>query len=237
LLATDQASGTNIMSNLTRQKVWQRQWHEILNSYPDPDGGASRTPDPLPSLDCDFRLHFNMWLVPPEARQHAFAVFPCGEEMLARVDQHLSAPRKPLAPEQAVSLLQAGIKLARDAGVDDLPAPEMTIDVLSEADMPLLEAFRQADDPFADLRDQLSAKARQHHGEAGEDAFFFLSEPLYRLRSSYHVRDWVLWPLCSDPAAPDLTEAGYLLGEGGWSPGWTGETLFIFDRREEFGLG
>jgi hypothetical protein len=25
--------------------------------------------------------------------------------------------------------------------------------------------------------------------------------------------------------------------EGGWSAGWNGEKLFIFDRRYEFGLG
>ncbi len=45
-----------------------------------------------------------------------------------------------------------------------------------------------------------------------------------------------MWPLCGDPGAADLTEAGYLLQEGGWSPGWTDERLFIFDRRKEFGL-
>ena len=78
--------------------------------------------------------------------------------------------------------------------------------------------------------------ARTHHGEAGWDAFFFLNESLYRLRSAYQVADWVLWPLCSKSDEVDLMEARYRLCQGGWSPGWTGERLFIFDRREEFGL-
>jgi hypothetical protein len=217
-----------------QQRVWQFKWHEILNDYPDPDGGASVTPAPLPDLDSDFRLHFNLWQLPPDARQRAFAILPCGDEMLVRVERHLSAQRRPLEPEQAIALLRRGLRLAQNAGVKALPAVEMHIEVLSEADIALLDAFAKAGDPFYKIRDQLSDGAKAHNGQAGWDAYFFLSEPLYRLRSSYHSRDWVLWPLCSDPAAPDLTEAGYLLQEGGWSPGWTGEKLFIFDRRKEF---
>jgi hypothetical protein len=224
------------MSHPNRQKVWQLLWHEILNDYPDPDGGASITPDPLPDLDWDFRLHFNLSQVPQEARQRAFAILPCGNEMLARVERHLSAQRRPLEPEQAIGVLRTGLRLAQDAGVRILPGLEMNIEIVSEADIPLLDAFTKADDPFYDIRDRLSAGASACHGEIGLDAYFFLSEPLYRLRSSYHSRDWVLWPLCSHPAAADLTEAGYLLQEGGWSPGWTDEKLFIFDRRKEFGL-
>jgi hypothetical protein len=47
---------------------------------------------------------------------------------------------------------------------------------------------------------------------------------------------WVRWLLCSNPEAVDLSEAKYLLYEGDWSAGWTGEKLFILARREEFGL-
>jgi hypothetical protein len=38
------------------------------------------------------------------------------------------------------------------------------------------------------------------------------------------------------PEAVDFTGAKYLLYGGGWPAGWTGQTLCIFDRREEFGL-
>jgi hypothetical protein len=41
---------------------------------------------------------------------------------------------------------------------------------------------------------------------------------------------------CRNPEAVDLTEAKYLFYEGDWFAGWSGEKLFIFDRREEFGL-
>ena len=88
------------MSTSSRQRQWQLQWHEILNDYPDPDGGDSVTPEPLPELDADFRLQFNLWQLPREARQRAFAILPCGAEMLARVDEYLSARLEPLEPSR-----------------------------------------------------------------------------------------------------------------------------------------
>jgi hypothetical protein len=199
------------MSNPSLRRAWQLRWHEILNDYADPDGRASTTPNPLPDMSSDFRLHFNLWQVPQEARHRAFAILPCGNEMLGRLERHLSAHRVPLDPEQAVDLLRSGLRLAQAAGVQTLSR----IDVLSELDMPLLDAFKDADDPFQDIKDRLSADARARHGEAGAEAFHFLSEPLYRLRSSCHVADWVRWPLYSDPGAADLTEAGYLSARTG----------------------
>ena len=225
------------MSTSSRQRQWQLQWHEMLNDYPNPDGVDSVTPEPLPELDGDFRLQFDVWQLPREARRRALAILPCGDEMLARVDQHLSAYREPLEPEQAAELLRRGLRLARDAGVEEVPSGDMQIDILSESDIPLLEVFMRAGDPFDGLLDDLMDQARAHHGEAGLDAYYFLREPLYRFGgNAYQVADWVQWPLCSGPGAADLTEARYLLWQGGWSPGWTNERLFIFDRREEFGL-
>jgi hypothetical protein len=222
------------MTTSNRQRQWQLKWHEILNDYPDPDGDESVTPDPLPDLDGDFRLQFNLWQLPREARQRAFAILPCGAEMLARVDQHLSADRERLEPGQATEILRRGLRLARDAGVEEVPSWDMQIDILSESDIPLLEVFMSADDPFFRLMDDQSDRARAHHGEPGCDAYYFLREPLYRFGgNAYQVADWVLWPLCSGARNVDLTEARYRLWQGGWSPGWSGQRLFIFDRREE----
>ena len=220
------------MSTSSRQRQWQLQWHEILNDYPDPDGSDSVTPEPLPELDTDFRLQFNLWQLQREARQRAFAILPCGAEMLARIDEYLSARREPLEPQQATTLLRTGLKRAREAGVQDVPSWEMHIDIV-EMDTPLAQVFQHAGDPLDEVRDDLSKRSRAHHGEVGWDAYFFLSEPLYRLRSDYAVANWVVWPLCSSPGDADLMEASYRLSEGGWSPGWTGERLFVYDRRWE----
>src|SRR5262245_6256340 len=156
-----------------RQKAWQLQWHEILNDYPDPDGGDSATPDPLPELDADYRLHFNLWQLPAEARQRAFAILPCGAEMLARVDLHFSAPAEPLEPGQAVALLRSGLQRAHEAGEKDVPSFLMHIDIVA-MDTPLLQAFQHAGDPFDSVMDGLSDRARAHRGEAGWNAYFFV---------------------------------------------------------------
>ena len=126
------------MSTSSRQRQWQLQWHEILNDYPDPDGGDSVTPEPLPELDTDFRLQFNLWQLQREARQRAFAILPCGAEMLARIDECLSARPEPLEPQQATTLLRTGLKRAREAGVQDVPSWEMHIDIV-EMDTPLAQ--------------------------------------------------------------------------------------------------
>jgi len=174
------------MSTSSRQRQWQLQWHEILNDYPDPDGGDSVTPEPLPELDTDFRLQFNLWQLPREARQRAFAILPCGAEMLARIDEYLSARPEPLEPQQATTLLRTGLKRAREAGVQDVPSWEMHIDIV-EMDTPLAQVFQHAGDPLDEVRDDLSKRSRTHHGELGWDAYFFLREPLYRLRSDCAV--------------------------------------------------
>src|SRR5215510_7812453 len=148
------------MSTSSRQRQWQLQWHEILNDYPDPDGVDSVTPEPLPELDGDFRLQFDVWQLPREARQRALVILPCGDEMLARVDQHLSAHREPLEPEQAAELLRRGLRLVRDAGVEEVPSWDMQIDILSESDTRLLEVFMRSGDPFDGLLDDLMYRRR-----------------------------------------------------------------------------
>jgi len=108
----------------------------------------------------------------------------------------------------------------------------MHIDIVA-MDTPLMQAFQHAGDPFDSVMDGLSDRARAHRGEAGCDAYFFVGEPLYRLRNDYHVVRWVSWPLCSAAGDCDLTESSYRLNEGGWTAGWTGEKLFVYDRRWE----
>ena len=46
------------LSRISRHSEWQLRWHEILNEFRDPDGGASATPNPSPDLDGVDRLHF-----------------------------------------------------------------------------------------------------------------------------------------------------------------------------------
>ncbi|RTQ35212.1 hypothetical protein EJP69_12570 [Variovorax gossypii] len=215
------------------QRKWQRHWHEVFDAALGPDGPPG---EPLPDdIDTDFRLQFELWDLPAEARARAFSVFPNAAGMLARIDAHRSAPPSAIDADEATRILRDGLKLLRRLGIES-PEPDAAVAVLDTGKVSLHDAFSKADSPFIELHDALHDMALRETGEAGKDAYFFLSEPLYRLAASYAVAHWICWPLCAQPGAPDATEAEYRLWRGGWSAGWSEEGVFLFDRREEFGL-
>ena len=130
------------------------------------------------------------------------------------------------------ALLNGVVAAVRDDGVD---APDETSAVrfMDASTISYLEAFREADTPFEGLGDTLSARAGRRSGAIGRQAYFFLSEPLYRLASFYTVRDWAMWPLCSHEDEPDLTESGWRLFKGGWVPGLDANGLFLYRLPDE----
>lgn len=224
-------------------KEWQRRWHQILDSYKDhPQEGPEDKgiPDPLEDMGLDNRLQFNFWSTHwksgPEARKRAFAILPRGDQMLARIEEHLSTKPKPIDAHYATMILRKGLDLTRELGIE-APDPFGRVRVMENPTISPQDAFARADSPFIHLRDALGALAAKENGKAVSDAYYFLSEPLYRLASTYDIAEWAAWPLCSSSDVDnDPTTAAYLLWRGGWSAGWDEEGLFLFDRRREFGL-
>ena len=215
------------------QRKWQRHWHEVFDAALGPDGPPGQ---PLPEdIDTDFRLQFELWDLSAEARAQAFSVFPRAGEMLVRIDAHRSAPPQAIDADEAIRILRNGLKLLHQLGIE-APESDAAIAVLDPGKLSLQDAFSKADSPFIEFHDVLHDMALRETGEAGKDAYFFLSEPLYRLAASYPVAHWICWPLCAPAGAADASESEYRLWQGGWSSGWSEEGVFIFDRREEFGL-
>jgi len=218
------------MPQPTHHKAWQRHWHDVFDAALGPDDK-----EPPENVDEDLRLQFEFASLDAEARRRAFSVFPRHEEMLARLQQYQSTPARAIGPDEAVQLLRDGLSLVEPMGLD-VPDADGSIEVLDTSATTLLKAFSEADSPFIELHDALGEMALRETGEAGQDAYHFLVEPLYRLETSYPILHWVLWPLCAPPGAPDATEADYRLWRGGWSAGWGRDRVFVFDRRKEFGL-
>ena len=219
---------------------WQQRWHEILDSYDDhPDDLDKGEPDPLPEMGSDMRLQFAFWATDwdsgADARRRAFDILPCGPEMLVRVESFLASPRKAIDPDHAETLLREGLKSADAVGVE-VPDADGSVRVIGPDGISLHDAFALADDPFLNLSHELPALAEKANGEVGRSAFFFLSDPLYRLASSDDVARWIVWPLCRGQNRDDPTEARYRLWQGGWSAGLDSEGLFLYDRRNEFRL-
>lgn len=223
--------------------AWQRRWHQILDAcedHPDEDADDKGVPDPLPDIDRDFRLLFNFWTGGwtrgVQARKQAFSIFPRGDLLLARIETYLSTPSMAIDADHATMILRKGVDLTQGLGFET-PDPFGPVRVFNPSAISLQDAFAQADPPFIHLRDAMGDMAEKETGQAGVAAYYFLSEPLYRLATTYDVSRWILWPLCSNAtAADDPSTAACLLWNGGWSAGWDKDGLFLFDRRKEFGL-
>ena len=206
---------------------WQALWHEVLDTY----GSDTPRPDPLPSIREDVRLQFDLWQAPPEARAEAFSFLPKGKACAERVEAVLNDAHPPLSADAAEDHLRDALKRIAALRVP-APDPAATILVLTPQDASLNEAFRDAAPPSLDLDDRLPDLARRASGPDGEDAFFFLSEPLFRLKSDYDVAHWALWPLCARRRDPDPYAPLAQLALGRWSAGHSATRgLFLYDRR------
>ncbi|MBB4005567.1 hypothetical protein [Aurantimonas endophytica] len=209
---------------------WQHHWHAILDRE---KVELENRPDPasLPPFDEDFRLHFALWTLDAERgariRREAFGLLPCGELIADRVERHLRTPSHSMDGREAEAALRDGLRLVKAQGID-APDDADSIRFFDASTVSYLEAFQEADTPFEALRDGLSGLAERRSGTLGQKAFFFLSEPLYRLASNYAVSEWVRWPLCSCDSEPDLTEPAWRLSIGGWVPGWDADGLFLY---------
>jgi hypothetical protein len=188
----------------------------------------------MPDVDDDIRLHFSFWCRDWEgaaaARKQALAFLPCGEAILTRIESHLATRRAPISREEAESILRDGLAEIRTFGLEcaDPSDPVRLID----GSVPLLDAFAAADTPFVHLFDELSARALGKYAHVRAEAYYFLSEPLYQLESAYEVANWAMWPLHAPSTTGDLTEAPYGLWQGGWSPGWDAQGLFLYRRHD-----
>ena len=209
-------------------ETWQRTWHTILDAH----GVETLRPKPLPPISEDFRLHFDVWSAPVEARRAAFSILPCGDALFERAERVLDHANSPLTPDEAEAALRDALRMLATFG-NEAPHPETPITHIGPSAATLHQAFADACTPALDLDDTLPARAHNAGGTQAEAAYYFLSEPLYRLRSDYDVAHWVVWPLCAAPEDPDVYAPLCRLALGGWSAGESpSRGLFLYDRRD-----
>ena len=216
-----------------RRRIDPADWQALRPEVRDAHGSETTRPDPLPSIREDFRLQFELWTASPEARKEALSFLPKGEAIAQRVETILQDPHSPLSADQAEDHLRDALKRIKSLRIE-APDPTALIAIMTPHDASLNEAFRDAATPGLDLDDALPDLARRASGVDGEDAFFFLSEPLFRLKSDYDVAHWALWPLCARRRDPDPYGPLAKLALGGWSPGHSpSRGLFLYDRRSQ----
>jgi hypothetical protein len=161
---------------------------------------------------CDFDLHFDIWDLDRERFFKLFEIFPSGKQLAEKAYRlrwgDLGELKTPLINEE---LLIAEAKKSIDIINKLVPSDELTsakISVVYGNEKLRLEVLSKADPISVDVDDELSTLIKKANSEQAYNAYFFLSEPMYRLASSYTPRNWVLWTLTnlsdSNPYTPLL---------------------------------
>ena len=214
---------------------WQRRWHDLFDADPPKENDGPR-PQSLGQVREDFRILLGFPWVEAETRRACLEPLPRGDAIWPLLEEFLTRPLASITADQAIDRLAQGVAQLRDkAGHTTL---DMTpVRILSEAEMPIHEAFRSASVPTIDLDDDLWDRAARSCGPAGVAAFDFLSEVFYWSGNDYTLAHFALWPLCAD--GDDEADNPYRpfmeLVRGGWSVGWDKSGLFLFDRLVERG--
>ncbi|SMX27995.1 hypothetical protein TRP8649_02107 [Pelagimonas phthalicica] len=190
-----------------QQAQWQSAWHDILDEFPEQV--ATPRPAVLPAIKEDFRLHFDFWALPIEAQKNALSLLPNGAALGQRAEawQRLKSPT---SPNEAKVLLQQGLAQLQHQGYS-CPHPNSPVSFCA-AQSPVL---MQSDPVTFDLDDALFDMLRECPPRTAE-AFHFLSETYYRAANCYEVANWLVWPLITEPSAPDLYLPFARLAAGGW---------------------
>lgn len=172
-----------------QHKIWQKEWRQILGEPTDVDI----------DVDSDFTLHFDLWQ--PENKQHFFQFFenfPKGKEIAERAYQlRWGAPDEldeKLNDEQILEEINRAIDILQQLQpMEELNSPEITFE--KGNDDLRMELLSSADSISIEVDDEFSTFVKNETGKLGYEAYFFLSEPMYRLQSSYTPSHWILWSL------------------------------------------
>ena len=148
--------------------------------------------------DCDFDLHFDIWQLSDDTFEELFKVFPRGAIIAERALQLKYGSNeelhKPLNKEELLDEVKNAISLLQQIEpCEELNNPKITF--VSGNSKLRLESLSSADSLSVFVDDEFSTYVKNGTGEVGYSSYFFLSEPMYRLASSYTSSHWILWSL------------------------------------------
>ena len=218
-----------------KPRQWQKYWHECFDKDP-PRENDDIWSEPLPDIGEDYRLLCGFAWVTPETRKKVLSVMPQGDEIFVNLEHYMQVHRRSMDVETAKRKLSNGIELLHQYVQTDLQK-ENEFRILTEQKISLYDAFKIADMVTIDLDDRLSDRVQEYYGEDAVEAFCFLKELIYWQGNNYEGARFSLWPLCSRKGQENPYRPFMELLKGGWSAGWDGSGVFLYDRRKEFGLG
>lgn len=170
-----------------QHRIWQNEWREVMGKPVDVEVEPR----------CDFDLHFDIWNLDKKKFLELFSSFPKGieignkaydlrnglieefnvalnkEEIIAETQKVIEAIQK-VAYSKELNNSEIVYRRGKEIMDTDVNFSEMIIDVI----------------PMNDI-------INKEFGEDGCNAYYFLSEPMYRMQSSYIPSYWVLWSLAN----------------------------------------
>ncbi len=170
-------------------KKWQSDWRKIMGFDPITDS----------EYDSDFDIHFGLWELEKDKLHECFSILPFGEKMYSRVICQLEQDKNNANNDDY--LLQLAVtaisRLTSYINSPELENAKIRIVRGNEEDR--IRLLMNADPIAQELQDDLCDLIQQESGEQAYFAYFFLTEPLYRMSSYYEPVYWVLWALTGIP--------------------------------------
>ncbi|ADY28757.1 hypothetical protein [Cellulophaga lytica] len=169
-------------------KIWQNEWRQIMEKP------INVEVDPK----CDFDLHFDIWELDKNKFIELFNSFPKGTEIGNNAynlrNGLIEEFNQKLNKEEIISETQKAINdLQKIAYSEELNNPKIIFRTGNS--MSDLTDINYSEMISIEIDDQIYDFIKKGTGEIGNNAYHFLSEPMYRMRSSYVPSRWILWTL------------------------------------------
>lgn len=177
-------------------KKWQIEWRKIMGFDPNTDS----------EYDSDFDIHFGLWDLDKDKLHECFSILPFGEEMYSRVIIRLEKDKSKAFKDEYLQELAETALLRLTSYINSPELKNVKIRIVRGNEEDRLRLLMNADSIAQELQDDLCDLIKQKSGEQAYAAYFFLTEPLYRMSSYYEPVNWVLWSLTgiqnNDPFEP-----------------------------------
>ena len=171
-------------------KIWQNEWRQIMGKPINVDV----------EINCDFDLHFDIWELDKTKFLELFNSFPKGMEIGNNAynlrNGLIKEFKQKLNKDEIISETLKAIKDIREiAYTEELNNPNIFF--RTGRSISDINDLNYSERISIGIDDQMHDFIKKGTGENGCNAYHFLSEPLYRMRSSYIPSHWLLWELAN----------------------------------------
>lgn len=171
-----------------QQKIWQNEWRQIMGKPINVDT----------DIDSDFDLQFDIWELEKDQFFQLFESFPKGKKIAEKAyflhNENGGYLDKTLTKDEILKEARNTIELIQKVcPSEELKNPKISF--FSGDHDQRIETLGESDIVSIHVDDEISTFIKNASGEKAYEAYFFLTEPFYRISTSYIDVYWILWEL------------------------------------------